>query len=144
MYGRHGSLALLAGVGMAAGSAWSQELDDLVERGSELFHSEIGCHVCHAPTGEGLVGPSLLSGPTPVDIFDQLENNPVMGVIVSEMDPSDDDLASIAMYIRTLAGLPLEARLPQLWLGDLEAVRASRGPDLEFEKTARVRRAQRN
>ena len=137
MNDRHASLALLAGVVLAAGDARSQDLNGLVERGGELFHSDIGCHVCHSPTGEGLVGPSLLFGPTPVDIFDQLENNPVMGVIVSEMDPSDDDLAAISMYIRTLAGLPLEARLPQMWLGDLQTVRASRGAELEFEKTAR-------
>ena len=107
---------LMASLLLVAGSAQSQELNDLLERGRELFHSEIGCRVCHADTGEGLVGPSLLFGPTPVDIFDQLESNPVMGVIVSEMDPSDEDLVAISMYIRTLADLPLEPELPQLWL----------------------------
>ncbi len=127
----------MAGVLLAAGSAQSQELNDLVERGSELFHSEIGCHVCHADTGEGLVGPSLLFGPTPVDIFDQLESNPVMGVIVSEMDPSDEDLVAISMYIRTLADLPLEPELPQMWLGNLETVKSNQGSDFEFAKTDR-------
>ena len=66
------------------------------------------------PRGDrrGLVGPSLHFGPKPVDIFDQLESNPVMGVIVAEMDPSDEDLVAISLYIRTLAGLPLDADLP--------------------------------
>ena len=85
-------------------TAAQESVDDLVARGSELFHADIGCWVCHGPTAEGLVGPTLHFGPTPVDIFDQLESNPMMGVIVSEMDPSDADLEAIAMYIRTLAG----------------------------------------
>jgi len=127
----------MAGVLLAAGSAQSQELSDLVERGRELFHSEIGCRVCHADTGEGLIGPSLLFGPTPVDIFDQLESNPVMGVIVSEMDPSDEDLVAISMYIRTLADLPVEPELPQLWLGNLETVKSNQDSDAEFVKTDR-------
>ncbi len=131
------SLMLVAGL-MAFGSANSQELNDLVERGSELFHADIGCRVCHADTGEGLVGPSLLFGPTPVDIFDQLESNPVMGVIVSEMDPSDQDLVAISMYIRELAGLPLEADLPQQWLANLETVKSNQASSgAEFVKTER-------
>jgi len=48
-------LTLLAGTLLATGSALPQELNDFVERGRELFHSDIGCHVCHAPTGTGLV-----------------------------------------------------------------------------------------
>ncbi len=128
---------LITGALLAAGSAQSQELNDLVERGQELFHSDIGCHVCHGPTGTGVVGPSLLFGPTPVEIFDQLESNPVMGVIVSEMDPSDEDLAAISMYIRDLAGLPLESELPEQWLSDLRAVKFRQETDLQFVKTER-------
>jgi len=120
-----------------SGPVSAQGINALVDRGQELFNSEIGCHVCHAETGEGLIGPSLHFGPTPVDIFDQLESNPVMGVIVSEMDPSDNDLVAISLYIRTLAGLPLESGLPQSWLAGLEAVKASQGAELEFVKTER-------
>ena len=121
-----------------AGSLAAQEsIDALVERGGELFHSDIGCWVCHSETGEGLVGPSLHFGPTPADIFDQLESNPIMGVIVSEMDPSDADLVSIAMYIRTLADLPLDADLPGQWLSALAAVKANQAEQLEFAKTPR-------
>ena len=114
------------------GHALAQDLDDLVARGQELFNSDIGCWVCHAETAEGLVGPSLHFGPTPVDIFDQLESNPVMGVIVEEMDPSDEDLAAISMYIRTLAGLPLDPSLPQQWLTALNTVRANRPAPVEY------------
>ncbi|MGI9258834.1 MAG: c-type cytochrome, partial [Gammaproteobacteria bacterium] len=111
-------------------------LDDLVARGEELFQADIGCRVCHSDDGSGLVGPSLHFGPTPADIFDQLESNPVMGVIVSEMDPTDDDLVAISMYIRTLAGLPLDAGSPEQWLSALNTVRANQAETLEFPKTA--------
>jgi mono/diheme cytochrome c family protein len=131
---------VLISVGSAIFSiaASGQDLVDvLVERGQELFHADIGCWVCHAATGEGLVGPSLHFGPTPVDIFDQLESNPVMGVIVAEMDPSDEDLVAISLYIRTLAGLPLDAELPGQWRAALATVKANQAAPLEFAKTAR-------
>jgi DNA-binding beta-propeller fold protein YncE len=119
------------------GSVGAQELATLVDRGQELFNSDSGCHVCHAATGEGLLGPSLHFGPTPVDIFDQLESNPVMGVIVNEMDPSDTDLVAISLYIRTLSDLPLEEDLPKIWLSALESVKANQGEALQFVKTDR-------
>lgn len=129
---------VVAALGALSGTLAAQEsIDALVERGSELFHSDIGCWVCHSETGEGLVGPTLHFGPTPVDIFDQLESNPVMGVIVSEMDPSDEDLVAISLYIRTLAGLELDAELPEQWLGALATVKANQGEQLEFAKTPR-------
>ena len=124
--------------GLFSGAVVAQEdIDALVERGSELFQADIGCRVCHAETGEGLVGPSLHFGPTPVDIFEQLESNPVMGVIVSEMDPSDEDLVAISMYIRTLGDLPLDAELPGQWRTALATVKANQGEELQFAKTAR-------
>ncbi len=125
----------LAVVSIAANG--QDSVDALVERGQELFHADIGCWVCHAESGEGLVGPSLHFGPTPVDIFDQLESNPVMGVIVAEMDPSDADLVAISLYIRTLAGLPLDADLPEQWLTALATVKANQAEQLEFAKTDR-------
>ncbi|NNC65900.1 MAG: hypothetical protein HKN84_14040 [Gammaproteobacteria bacterium] len=128
---------LLAAALFVVGSAQSQQLNDVVERGRELYHSEIGCHVCHGATGTGLVGPSLLFGPSPVEIFDQLESNPVMGVIVEEMDPSDEDLAAISMYLRELGGLPLDSELPEQWLSDLRAVKSRQETDLQFVKTER-------
>ena len=131
------ALSLVSG-GMLSGIAVGQDaIDALVERGQELFDADIGCWVCHAQTGTGLVGPSLHFGPTPVDIFDQLESNPVMGVIVAEMDPSDEDLVAISMYIRTLADLPLDADLPGQWRTALATVKANQATQLEFAKTDR-------
>ena len=122
---------------LLGGTASAQTVEELVARGGELFHSDIGCHVCHGPSAQGLVGPTLHFGPTPVDIFDQLESNPMMGVIVAEMDPSDADLEAIAMYIRTLADLPLELGLVEDWRTALAIVKANQAQQAEFMKTPR-------
>ena len=121
-----------AGFLIFSGPLAAQDLGALIERVRELFHADISCWVCHSETGEGLVGPSLHFGPTPVDIFDQLESNPVMGVIVQEMNPSDEDLVALSMYIRTLAGLPLDAGLPEEWLASLGTAKANRPEQAEF------------
>ena len=128
-------LTAIAAYSMCACLTAQESVDDLLQRGQELFHADIGCRVCHADTGEGLVGPSLHFGPTPVDIFDQLESNPVMGVIVTEMNPSDEDLVALSMYIRSLADLPLDANLPAQWRTALATVKAGQAAQLEFAKT---------
>ncbi len=114
-----------------------QSVDEMLARGEALFNNRIGCWVCHQETGEGLVGPSLLFGPTPMDIYDQLESNPVMGVIVAELDPSDEDLVAISMHIRTLADLPVSAELAEQYRTDFAAYKASRPADIEFARTER-------
>ena len=130
-------LLVVAGMIFLSTPVMAQDLGALVERGKELFDSDVGCWVCHSETGAGGLGPSLHFGPTPADIFDQLESNPIMGVIVSEMDPSDNDLVAISMYIRTLAELPLDSGLPREWLESLAAVRENQAEQLEFAKTPR-------
>ena len=80
-------------------------IEALIERGKTLYNSDIGCWVCHAESGEGLVGPTLLFGPSPSEIYFQLQSNALMDVIRTEMDPSDEDLVAMSMYIRTLANL---------------------------------------
>ena len=122
---------------LLGGVASAQTVEELVARGGELFNADIGCHVCHGANAQGLVGPTLHFGPTPVDIFDQLESNPMMGVIVAEMDPSDADLEAIAMYIRTLADLPLELGLVEDWRTALAIVKANQAQQAEFAKTPR-------
>jgi len=128
------SLAALLPSGAAVAQ---QDLDDLLARGQALFHANVGCWVCHAENADGRIGPSLLFGPSPIDIFDQLESNPMMGVIVAELDPSDEDLVAISMYIRSLAGLPGSGALASEYLEELTAHKASRPPAPEFAKTKR-------
>jgi DNA-binding beta-propeller fold protein YncE/mono/diheme cytochrome c family protein len=130
--------ALIPAFGLISGvTAAQDDIDALVERGQELYDAQVGCWVCHGETGEGLVGPTLLNGPTPAEILDQLETNPMMGVIVQEMNPTDDDLVALSFYIRQLADLPLDTDLPDEYRTTLAAVRASRPDKVEFPKTER-------
>ncbi len=130
--------SLLSIVGLVSGVAAAQNsVEALVERGEELYNDRVGCWVCHAGSGEGLVGPSLLFGPTPAQIQDQLDSNPMMGVIVQEMDPTDDDLIAISLYIRQLAELPIMDTLPDEYRSALAVVRASRPPLLTFANSER-------
>lgn len=132
--------SVLTLVGLCSGLAIAQNsVDALVDRGEELYNTQVGCWVCHAASGEGLVGPTLLNGPTPVEILDQLETNPMMGVIVQEMSPTDDDLISISLYIRQLAGLPLDESLPGEYRGALAAVRANRPAEVVYPSSERDR-----
>ena len=53
--------------GLLGGICAAQDsIDELLQRGESLYNDQVGCWVCHAESGEGLVGPSLLYGPTPV------------------------------------------------------------------------------
>jgi hypothetical protein len=58
------------------------------------------------------------------------------------MNPTDEDLVAISMYIRTLAGLSLDPDLPEQWLEALTAVRSMQGEEQEFRKTARDRQVE--
>ena len=125
-------------VSLLTGSALAQQsVEELVERGRELYHSDVGCWVCHGANAEGLVGPSLQFGPTPANIVDQLVSNPVMGVVVEQLNPSNEDLVAISMYIRSLVGLELDPSLPSQWRTDLVAVQSLEAEEVEFKKTAR-------
>jgi DNA-binding beta-propeller fold protein YncE len=127
----------LSAVALGGSVSAQESVGDLVSRGQELFHADVGCWVCHGETAEGRLGPNLLFGPTPMDIFDQLESNPMMGVIVQELDPSDADLVAISMYIRSLAELPSSMELADQYLDALVAHKASQPPEVDFPKSQR-------
>lgn len=99
----------------------------LIDRGGELFHAGDGCWLCHGKTGEGTVGPSLHFGPTPVDIYDQLQTNPLHEVSVQVQNPSDEDLVALAMYIRQLAGMPVSDTLSAEYRRALAAAKVAGG-----------------
>jgi DNA-binding beta-propeller fold protein YncE/mono/diheme cytochrome c family protein len=126
----------VAGLLSAAVAAQEPSMDDLLKKGDTLFHAQVGCWVCHGPQADGLVGPSLHFGPTPTDIYAQLESNPMMAPVMTELNPTDEDLVGVALYIRTLAGLPLDPSLPEEWMEDMAAVRAAQANGPQFTKTA--------
>jgi len=140
------SLSLVAAGVFSVGIEAQGPLDALVERGQEVYSDDVGCWVCHGETAEGLLGPSLRFGPTPANIADEIRNNPVMGVIAAELDPSDEDLVAVSMYLRMLADLPLDGDLPGQWRAELTELRRARlagprvavmSPDGRFAKTER-------
>jgi len=130
-------VALLVTLLMGGNAGAQESIDTLIARGGELYNADVGCWVCHAESGEGLGGPTLLGGVTPADIFDQLESNPIMGVIVQEMNPSDEDLVAISAYISQLAGLDLTSALVDEQRQALAAAKAARPQRVAFPKTER-------
>ena len=131
------SLSLVAVAMFDVGLNAQVSVDELAERGQEVYGSDVGCWVCHGETAEGLLGPSLRFAPTPANIVDEIRNNPVMGVVAAELDPSDEDLVAVSMYLRTLAGLPLDGDLPGQWRAELTESRARRADPRVFAKTER-------
>lgn len=116
------------------------DIASLNERGRELYFERVSCWVCHGDDAEGRVGPTLQHGPTPMDIQEQLESNPQMGVIVAEMDPTDDDLVALATYLGGLDGDPIDPNDIPTWREQLIAMAAARGPEVEFLVTERDRK----
>jgi len=123
---------LLSGVVCA-----EEGVDLMVERGGELYNENASCWVCHGRQAEGLIGPALTYGPTPAQIFEQIRNNPQMAVIQQEMNPDNEDLVAIAMYIRSISGLPIDGDMAAELRHELAAKKAKEETDLIFPKTER-------
>ena len=63
------------------------EIAEFSSRGEALFFERVSCWICHGEDAQGLIGPSLQHGPTPMDIQVQLDSNPQMAVIVTVLRP---------------------------------------------------------
>ena len=81
-----------------------EEILSIAERGETIFQREASCSTCHGKSGEGLIGPSIQYGPTPFDIHYQLNTNPQMAPLLQELNPSNDDLIAVSVYIRRMTG----------------------------------------
>jgi DNA-binding beta-propeller fold protein YncE/mono/diheme cytochrome c family protein len=101
-----------------ASAAPEEDIASLAERGREIFHAPASCATCHGMQGEGLVGPSIQYGPTPFDIHYQLTTNTQMAPFREALDPTDEDLVAISVYIRRMTGTALQDI-------DLEGLRAT-------------------
>ena len=131
-------LALLALTASSAVIA-QEPITDLAARGEALFFERVSCWICHGENAEGLIGPSLLHGPTPMDIQEQLDSNPQMAVIVAELNPDADDLVSLASYIRSLSDIGVSAGEVEGWYTQLATMAAAREPETDFVITERDR-----
>jgi hypothetical protein len=112
----------------------------MVERGKALYFERVSCWVCHGDNAEGGVGPTLQHGPTPMDIQEQLDSNPQMGVIVAELAPDADDLVALATNLGSLSGDPVSAMQISDWRAQLAAIEAAREPEAVFYVSDRDRK----
>lgn len=115
----------------------AQELEALSERGKELYFNRVSCWVCHGETGEGNLGPTLSQGPTPSDIKNQMDTNPIMSGVKAALDPDAEDLIALAVYIGEIVDKPVAEMQVAAWRNELAAIEAEQGEELTFHLTER-------
>jgi len=135
-----------------AGSAFASDdpmapvsLDELLVQGEEFYNQPVSCWVCHGEAAEGRVGPPLLTGPTAAAIWEQIQSNPQMGIIASELNPTDQDLIAVSLYIHKLAGLPVNEELIfdlQSELTKLKSVQVKEVVNLKTERDLAVEKVE--
>ena len=113
------------------------EISQLASRGQALFFERVSCWICHGEDAQGLIGPSLQHGPTPMDIQVQLDSNPQMAVIVTELNPQAEDLLALATYLHDSNGKTVSADDLTNWRSQLAEMAAARAPETEFLLTER-------
>ena len=132
------SLCLLAVAMSGPSSVYAQdEISELASRGQALFFERVSCWICHGEDAQGLIGPSLQHGPTPMDIQVQLDSNPQMAVIVTELNPQAEDLLALATYLHDSNGKSVSADDLTNWRSQLAEMAAARAPETEFLLTER-------
>jgi hypothetical protein len=75
-----------------------------------------------------------------MDIQDQLDSNPQMAVIVTELAPDADDLISLAAYLADLGGRETSREQLAEWRETLAEMEAAREPEAEFFLSERDRK----
>ena len=113
------------------------EIAEFSSRGEALFFERVSCWICHGEDAQGLIGPSLQHGPTPMDIQVQLDSNPQMAVIVTELNPNAEDLLALATYLHDSNGKIVSADDLTNWRSQLAEMAAARVPETEFQLTER-------
>ena len=130
--GRFTSVLFPALCALSGSLVAQDEIADLSARGEGLFFERVSCWICHGENAEGLIGPSPQHGPTPMDIQVQLDANPQMAVIVSDLNPQAEDLVALATYIRDRFDNPVSQE-------EIAEMAAASVPETEFFLTERDR-----
>ena len=112
---------------------------ELIEQGRELYFQQVSCWVCHGDQAEGRIGPTLQYGPTPTQIQEQLDGNPQMAIIVSEIDPDQDDLVALSAYLTSLGGGSTTAEQIADWRSEHTAYVEANRDNTEYVITERDR-----
>lgn len=137
MQTRAKSLLVALAALFTASSAVADELGDLSARGKELYFERVSCWVCHGDSAEGRIGPSLQYGPTPMVMQEQLDSNPQMEVIVTELNPTSEDLVAVATYIASLGETTVSEETVAEWRAELAAMAAAKAPEAAFPVSER-------
>lgn len=124
----------------SAGATADDNLDELSAKGKELYFERVSCWVCHGDNAEGRIGPSLQYGPTPMVMQEQLDSNPQMAVIVTELNPTSEDLISLAIYIASLGEGVATQETISAWRTELTAMAAAKAPQTNFLVSDRDRK----
>ena len=133
------ALAFLLSLFSSANAQENTSLDRaaLIESGRELYFEQVSCWVCHGDDATGRVGPTLLDAPTPLDIQEQLDSNPQMAIITSELDPSVEDLVGLSLYLGELGGHSFDDDTIEQWGAEVVALRESRNIVYDYPVTER-------
>ncbi|MGI9271909.1 MAG: hypothetical protein ACR2QT_09045 [Woeseiaceae bacterium] len=137
MYARITFLIVVNAVLFNLSAATASEIDELSAKGKEVYFERVSCWVCHGDNAEGRIGPSLLYGPTPMVMQEQLDSNPQMEVIVTELNPSSEDLVAVATYIGGLGDATVSEETVAEWRAELAAMAAAKAPETAFPVSAR-------
>ncbi len=85
-----------------------------IARGKKLFVS-YGCYECHGRAAQGGVGPRLGPDPLPLSFIEKYVRHPTGSMPpYTEKVASDQDLASIYAYLKSLPEPPKEKDIPLL------------------------------
>ena len=133
------SLTSFCAVVFSSSVAAQEDMASLSEAGKALYFEQVSCWVCHGDTGEGRVGPTLLGGVSPLEIQEQLDSNPQMAIIVSELNPSVEELVALSVYIGDLGGNSYTDEQIGDWRTELETMLASRNDEVAYPVTDRDR-----
>ena len=125
---------------LAANAAAEDDLDELSVRGKQLYFERVSCWVCHGDNAEGRIGPNLQYGPTPMLMQEQLDSNPQMEVIVTELNPDAEDLIALATYISSLGESKATQQMVAAWRTELAAMAAAKAPQTKFPVSERDRK----
>ena len=121
-------------------SILAQTTEELLTAGEELYFQQVSCWVCHGEDAEGRIGPNIQYGPTPAQMQEQLDSNPQMAIIVSELNPDADDLVALSVYLRSLSGASTSAADIATWRSDLAAYIEATEDNTEYVITERDRK----
>ncbi len=124
---------------LAPAMVLAQTNDELIAEGKELYFQQISCWVCHGDDAEGRIGPTISYGPTPMQIQEQLDANPQMAIIVSELNPDADDLVALSTYLSSLSGKSISSEEQAVWRADLAAYIEANEDNTEYVITDRDR-----